>query len=82
MLFKVTEPLTGKDASVVPDVLMPFEPLNPTYATRERLLLVSEKERPSDGYVITGLLGNARWHEPITEDPKAGSIRTKYGRGI
>jgi spore coat protein A len=73
MLFKVTKPLTGRDTSVVPDVLMPFEPLNPTYATRERLLLVSEKERPSDGYVITGLLGNARWHEPITEDPKAGS---------
>ena len=73
MLFKVTKPLTGKDTSIVPDVLMPFEPLNPTYATRERLLLVSEKERPSDGYVIIGLLGNARWHEPITEDPKAGS---------
>ena len=73
MLFKVTKPLTGRDTSVVPDVLMPFEPLNPTYATRERLLLVSEKERPSDGYVITGLLGDARWHEPITEDPKAGS---------
>jgi spore coat protein A len=73
MLFKVTKPLSSKDTSVVPDVLMPFEPLNPTYATRERLLLVSEKERPTDGYVITGLLGNARWHEPITEDPKAGS---------
>jgi spore coat protein A, manganese oxidase len=73
MLFKVTKPLSGKDTSTVPNVLGPFEPLNPTYATRERLLLVSEKERPSDGYVITGLLGNARWHEPITEDPKAGS---------
>jgi spore coat protein A, manganese oxidase len=73
MLFKVTKPLSGKDTSTVPDTLVPFEPLNPTYATRERLLLVSEKERPSDGYVIIGLLGNARWHEPITEDPKAGS---------
>jgi len=73
MLFKVTKPLSGKDTSAVPNALGPFEPLNPTYATRERLLLVSEKERPSDGYVITGLLGNARWHEPITEDPKAGS---------
>ena len=73
MLFKVTKPLSGKDTSTLPDTLVPFEPLNPTYATRERLLLVSEKERPSDGYVITGLLGNARWHEPITEDPKAGS---------
>jgi spore coat protein A len=73
MLFKITKPLSGKDTSTLPDALAPFEPLNPTYATRERLLLVSEKERPSDGYVITGLLGNARWHEPITEDPKAGS---------
>jgi spore coat protein A len=73
MLFKVTKPLSGKDTSVVPETLVPFEPLIPTYSTRERLLLVSEKERPSDGYVITGLLGNARWHEPITEDPKAGS---------
>jgi spore coat protein A len=73
MLFKVTKPLSGKDISTVPDTLVPFDPLNPTYATRERLLLISEKERPSDGYVITGLLGNARWHEPITEDPKASS---------
>ncbi len=73
MLFKVTKPLSGKDTSTVTEALAPFEPLNPTYATRERLLLVSEKERPSDGYVIIGLLGNARWHEPITEDPKAGS---------
>jgi spore coat protein A len=73
LLFKVTKALSGKDTSVVPETLVPFEPLVPTYATRERLLLVSEKERPSDGYVITGLLGNARWHEPITEDPKAGS---------
>jgi spore coat protein A len=73
MLFKVTKPLSCRDTSTVPDTLVPFEPLNPTYATRERLLLVSEKERPSDGYVIIGLLGNARWHEPITEDPKGGS---------
>jgi spore coat protein A len=73
MLFKVTKPLSAKDTSTVPDTLVPFESLQPTYATRERLLLVSEKERPSDGYVIIGLLGNARWHEPITEDPKAGS---------
>jgi spore coat protein A len=73
MLFKVTKPLSVKDTSAVPDMLVRFEPLNPTFATRERLLLVSEQERPSDGYVIIGLLGNARWHEPITEDPKAGS---------
>jgi len=64
MLFKVTKPLSGKDTSTVPQALVPFQELTPTYATRERMLLVSEKERPSDGYVIIGLLGNARWHEP------------------
>jgi len=73
MLFKVSKPLSGKDASSVPTSLVPFLPIEPTFDTRERMLLVSEKERPSDGYVITGLLGNAHWHEPITEDPKAGS---------
>jgi spore coat protein A, manganese oxidase len=73
MLFKVTKTLSGKDISSIPQTLVPFEELVPSYTTRERMLLVSEKERPSDGYVITGLLGNARWHDPITEDPKAGS---------
>lgn len=73
MLFKVTKAAQSKDTSSIPDTLVPFEALQPTYETRERMLLVSEKERPSDGYVIIGLLGNARWHDPITEDPKAGS---------
>ncbi len=73
MLFKVSKPLSTKDTSTVPEVLAPFDYLRPTFQTRERMLLVSEKERPSDGYVITGLLGNAQWHDPITEDPRAGS---------
>ena len=73
MLFKVTKPLVGKDTSSLPDVLVPFEPLDPEKAERERILWISEKERASDGYVEIGLLGNARWHEPITEDPKAGT---------
>jgi spore coat protein A len=65
--------LAGKDTSSLPDVLVPFEPLDPAKAERERILWISEKERASDGYVEIGLLGNARWHEPITEDPKAGT---------
>ncbi|WP_263381350.1 multicopper oxidase family protein [Granulicella arctica] len=73
MLFKVTKPLSGKDMSSLPETLVPFEALDAASAVRERMLLVSEKERASDGYVEIGLLGNARWHEPITEDPKAGS---------
>jgi spore coat protein A len=73
MLFKVTKPLSGKDTSAVPSALVPFEPLDPAKTERERILWVTEKERASDGYVEIGLLGNARWHDPITEDPKAGS---------
>ncbi len=74
MLFKVIKPLSGEDSSSLPAQLAPFEPLDPTLAVRDRLLWVTERERASDGYVEIGLLGNARWHEPITEDPKAGSL--------
>jgi spore coat protein A len=73
MLFKVSKPLSGKDSSDIPDRLVAFEPLDPSQAERERILAVTEIERPSDQYVVIGLLGNARWHEPITEDPRAGS---------
>jgi len=73
LLFKVSKPLSGPDDSTLPDTLAPFEALNPALAERERILAVTEIERPSDGYVVIGLLGNARWHEPVTEDPKAGT---------
>jgi spore coat protein A, manganese oxidase len=73
MLFKVNKPLVGEDASELPDALAPFDVLDPSTAERERVLAITEIERPNDGYVVIGLLGNARWHEPITEEPKAGS---------
>jgi spore coat protein A, manganese oxidase len=73
MLFKVTKPLSGADTSVLAEQLAPFEPFNPASAARERILVVTETERARDGYVVIGLLGKARWHDPITEDPKAGS---------
>jgi spore coat protein A len=73
MLFRVAVPLSGKDTSTVPNRLAPFEALNPAHADQERLLPISEIERPSDDYVVIGLLGKARWHDPVTEDPKAGS---------
>jgi spore coat protein A len=73
MLFRVAKPLSGKDTSGVPSRLGSFEALDPAKAVRERLLAISEIERASDDYVVIGLLGKARWHEPVTEDPKAGS---------
>ena len=31
-------------------------------------------DRPPDGYTMIGLLGQKHWDDPITEDPKAGSM--------
>jgi spore coat protein A, manganese oxidase len=73
LLFNVRKPLSGSDTSELPDNLVPLEPLDPSLAERERILAITEIVRPSDNYVVVGLLGNAHWHEPITEDPKAGS---------
>jgi spore coat protein A, manganese oxidase len=73
LLFRVTKPLSSNDISVIPRKLVPFQPLDPADAVRERFLAVSEQERKSDGYTIIGLLGQKRWCDPITEDPKLGS---------
>jgi spore coat protein A len=74
MLFKVTKPLVGKDTSSLPDTLAPWIPLDPSHAVRERTLALSEMDRPSDGYTMIGLLGQKQWDDPITEDPKAGTM--------
>jgi spore coat protein A, manganese oxidase len=74
MLFKVTKPLSGSDISTVPETLVPFTPLEAAHAVRERTLTLTEMDRPSDGYTMIGLLDQKRWDDPITEDPKAGSM--------
>ena len=74
MLFKVTKSLAGKDTSVFPDKLIPLAPLAAASAVRERILDLTEIDRPSDGYTVIGLLGQKHWNHPISEDPKAGSI--------
>jgi spore coat protein A len=74
MLFKVTKPLSSKDTSSLPDTLVPWSPLDPSHAVRERILALTEMDRPSDGYTMIGLLGQKHWDDPITEDPKAGSM--------
>jgi len=74
MLFKVTKPLAGKDTSSLPDTLVPWSPMDPAHAVRERTLALTEMDRQSDGYTMIGLLGQKHWDDPITEDPKAGSM--------
>jgi spore coat protein A, manganese oxidase len=74
ILFKVTKPLAGKDTSALPDFLWPMPPLNPVHAVRERVLALTEADRPSDGYTMMGMLGGKHWDDPITEDTKAGAM--------
>jgi spore coat protein A len=73
MLFKVTKPLVAKDNSSLPATLVPWTPMNPDLAVRERTLSLTEMDRPADGYTMIGLLGQRHWDDPITEDPKAGT---------
>jgi spore coat protein A, manganese oxidase len=87
MQFRVTKPLTHKDTSTVPHILRPEAPLNPWTVEKERYIMLSEADRDSDGYPIIGELGGsplnatpsnptggARWDDPVTENPKAGSV--------
>jgi spore coat protein A len=73
LLFKVTKPLSGKDESSLPDTLIPWSPLNPADAIRERVLALTEMDRPSDGYTVLGLLDQKHWMDPVSENPKADS---------
>jgi spore coat protein A, manganese oxidase len=74
MLFKVTGALAGQDTSVVPATLGPFDSLDPSLAMRERILSINEMDRPTDGYTMMGMLDGKHWNDPVTEDPKAGSM--------
>jgi spore coat protein A, manganese oxidase len=74
MLFRVTKPLSAVDTSTVPDTLAPFTALDAAHAVRERTLALTEMDRPSDGYTMIGLLDQKHWNDPLTEDPKAGSM--------
>jgi spore coat protein A len=74
MLFKVSKPLSGSDSTSLPETLPPFPALDAAHAVRERTLALTEMDRPSDGYTMIGLLNQKHWNDPITEDPKAGSM--------
>jgi spore coat protein A len=74
MQFRVTKPLSGLDTSTVPAVLAPHEMMDRRMAVRERNLELSELDRASDGYPVIGQLDGARWSDPVTENPQAGSV--------
>ena len=74
LLFRVGRPLLEKDKALLPERLGRYEVLDPTQAVGERVLALTETERPSDGYTEIGLLGQRHWSDPVSEDPKSGSL--------
>lgn len=73
LLFRVDQPLAGEDRSQLPAKLTQRPSLLKGGATAERKLTVNERVRSSDQYTIIGLLGENRWSDPVTEDPKMNS---------
>ncbi len=73
ILFRVNKPLLKKDDSQLPRELSARESLISKTPVRERILPITESVRASDRYTIIGLLGDKRWSDPISEDPRLGS---------
>jgi spore coat protein A, manganese oxidase len=74
MLFKVTKPLSGQDTSSLPQSLVPVTLLSPSPGAKTRDLVLSELDSADPfGNPIVALI-NAPWADPVTEDPKAGSV--------
>lgn len=87
MQIRVTRPLAGTDASALPASLVPVPLLPPGEAQAERTIMLSQADRPSDGFPIVALLGGsplqadatnpsggARWDDEVTERPPVGAV--------
>jgi spore coat protein A, manganese oxidase len=72
MLFKVTKRLHGRDTSALPRHLAPVPLLDPHAAIKTRDLVLIEEASAQDSPIV-GLI-NVPWEDPVTENPKAGSI--------
>ena len=74
MLFKVTKRLSGRDTTSLPRSLAPVPLLSKSSSVKTRDLVLSELDS-ADPYVnpIIALI-NAPWEDPVTEDPRAGSV--------
>jgi len=72
MEVRVTLPLTSTDQPL-PERLAPVHLLETEDAVRVRRLTLRENDDPN-GNPIIDFLGDRRWNEPITENPRAGTI--------
>ena len=64
-----------RDASVLPAVLRPVPRIDPASAVRDRMLTLGETD-DAGGNPMMMLLGGKMWSDPITENPRQGSIET------
>jgi spore coat protein A len=73
MLFKVTKHLSGHDNSSLPASLGSVPLLTTAQSVKTRDLVLSELD--SDfGNPIMAMINDAHWDDPVTENPKAGSV--------
>jgi len=75
MLFRVNQPLQGTDRSRLPATLNTIPLYDPASAVKTRDLVLSELDSadPFDNPIMA-MINGAHWDDPVTENPKAGSI--------
>ncbi len=75
MLFKVNQRLRGPDRSRLPATLNSVPLINPASAVAARDLVLSELDSaPPFENPIMAMINDAHWDDPVTENPKSGSI--------
>jgi spore coat protein A len=75
MLFKVSRRLQGPDRSRLPATLNSVPPINPASAVATRDLVLSELDSaPPFENPIMAMINDAHWDDPVTENPRNGSI--------
>ncbi|CAM4078656.1 multicopper oxidase family protein [Lederbergia lenta] len=72
MQFKVMLPLSQRDTSQIPELLIPSQPLDEHMAEKTRLLTLGAITDEYDRPML--LLDNRMWHDPVTEKPMLNSI--------
>jgi spore coat protein A len=74
MLFRVGKHVKRPDSSSLPNTLSPRVTLDPAQAVQQRTLTLTELDREEDGFPIIGMLDGKMWDDPVSENPKAGTI--------
>ena len=64
-----------RDTSRLPAALRPVVRLDPASIARDRVLTLGEQD-DAGGNAMTMLLGGKRWSDPITENPRQGSLES------